>query len=208
MISLKKWLTHENVAVRVGTLWVLCFVLLTVTWFVSYYFLPVGVIRDVFPSAYLPLGNSFLSAFLIIFFFNLLVGCGFTVALNLLSAKSVPIGYFYPLVQICLFGIFLGTDSFTLSHGGRFFPSPNLVIGAGFYEFTTYILVAVGHRQVYNVESNRLAKRQLGAGQDEERIEACSIRRFHISFGGSSSGSSCGHRSKWHHRKISRTFLK
>ena len=133
----------RNVAVRVGTLWVLCFVLLTVTWFVSYYFLPVGVIRDVFPSAYLPLGNSFLSAFLIIFFFNLLVGCGFTVALNLLSAKSVPIGYFYPLVQICLFGIFLGTDSFTLSHGGRFFPSPNLVIGAGFYEFTTYILVVL-----------------------------------------------------------------
>jgi len=46
-------------------------------------------------------------------------------------------------VQASLFGIFLGTDSFAISHGGRFFPSLTLVTGAGFYELTAFILVAV-----------------------------------------------------------------
>jgi hypothetical protein len=79
---LKRWLIHENVLVRAATLWILCFAFLTVTWFASYYFLPYGVLRAVFPSANLPLGNSFLSAFLTIFLFNLVAGCGLTVALN------------------------------------------------------------------------------------------------------------------------------
>jgi hypothetical protein len=49
---------------------------LIVAWFVAYYFLPYEVLKGVFPSSYLPLGNSFLSAFLAIFLFNLVVGCG------------------------------------------------------------------------------------------------------------------------------------
>ena len=45
-------------------------------------------------------------------------------------------------MQASLFGIFLGTDSFAISHGGRLFPSLMLVTGAGFYEITAYVLVA------------------------------------------------------------------
>jgi hypothetical protein len=142
MPKLKNWLTHENVMIRAVTLWFTCFALLAVTSFVSYYFLPYSILRGVFPSANLPLGNDFLSAFLTIFLFNLVVGCGLTVALNLLSAKSIPLGYFYPLIQISLYGVFLGTDSFAISHGSRLFPSITLVNGAGFYEFTAYVLVA------------------------------------------------------------------
>jgi hypothetical protein len=116
---------------------------LVVTWFASYYFLPRGILRDVFPSAYLPLGNDFLSAFLTIFLFNVVVGCGLIVALNLLSAESIPLGYLYPLIQIILFGIFLGTDSFAVRYGSRFFPSiTTLVNGPGFYELTAFVLVA------------------------------------------------------------------
>ena len=74
--------------------------------------------------------------------FNLVGGCGITVAANLISAKSIPLGYLYPLVQVSLFGIFLGTNSFAISQGGRLFPSLTLVTGAGFYELTAYILVA------------------------------------------------------------------
>ncbi len=140
---LKRRLIHENVLIRTATLWILCFVLLTVAWFVSFYFLPYGILRGVFPSAYLPLGNSFLSVFFAIFLFNLLVGCGLSVALNLLSAKSIPLGYLYPLIQVSLFGIFLGTDSFAITHGSKLFPSIiTLVGGAGFYELTSYVLVA------------------------------------------------------------------
>jgi uncharacterized membrane protein SpoIIM required for sporulation len=47
------------------------------------------------------------------------------------------------LAQVSLFGIFLGTNSFAINQGGRLFPSVTLVTGAGFYEFTAYILVAV-----------------------------------------------------------------
>ena len=127
---LKRRLIHENVLIRTATLWILCFVLLTVAWFVSFYFLPYGILRGVFPSPYLPLGNSFFSVFFAIFLFNLLVGCGLSVALNLLSAKSIPLGYLYPLIQVSLFGIFLGTDSFAITHGSKLFflvLSPSLV---------------------------------------------------------------------------------
>jgi hypothetical protein len=140
--KIKKWLIHKNILVRAITLWILCSAFLTATWFVSYYFLPYGVLRGVFPSANLPLGNYFFSVFLTIFLYNLIVGCGFTVAANLVSVETVPLGYLYPFVQECLFGIFLGTDSFAISHGGRLFPSLSIVNGAGFYELTAYILVA------------------------------------------------------------------
>ena len=139
---MKKWLTHEEVPFRAAALWILCLAVLLVTWSVSYYTLPYGVLRNVFPSTYLPLGNSLPGVLLTIFAFNLVVGCGLTVAMNLLSVKSIPVGYFYPLVQIGLFGIFLGTDSFAVSHGTRFFPSVAFVGMPGFYEFTAYILFA------------------------------------------------------------------
>jgi len=143
MSTVKKMLTHMNVFVRAISLWILCFTFLIVTWFAAYYFLPYEVLKGVFPSSYLPLGNGFLSAFFAIFLFNLVIGCGITVAANLISAKSIPLGYLYPLVQVSLFGIFLGTNSFVISHGGRLFPGLTLVTGAGFYELTAYILVAV-----------------------------------------------------------------
>lgn len=142
MSTVKKMLTHANVFVRAISLWILCFAFLIVAWFIAFYFLPYELLKGVFPSAYLPLGNNFLSAFFAIFLFNLVIGCGFTVAANLISAKSIPLGYLYPLVQVSLFGIFLGTNSFAISQGGRLFPSLTLVTGAGFYELTAYIFVA------------------------------------------------------------------
>jgi hypothetical protein len=76
------------------------------------------------------------------FYLTFVVGGGLTVALNLLSIKSIPLGYFYPLINMSFFGIFLGTDSFGISHGSRFFPSITVVYGSGFYEFTGFIFVA------------------------------------------------------------------
>lgn len=139
---LRKWLTNENMWVRVIPLWLISFLLLFIWWFASYYFLPYGVLRGVLPSAELPIGNTFLSVFLPIFLFNLVVGGGLTVAINLLSVKSIPLGYFYPLIHVSLYGIFLGTDSFAISHGSRFFPSVTLVYGPGFYELTGFIFIA------------------------------------------------------------------
>jgi hypothetical protein len=116
-----KWLSDEKLWVRSASLWCVCFLLLTVMWFLSYYFLPFGLLRGVFPQANLPVGNDLLSAFLAIFIYNLAVGGGFSVAANLLSLKSIPLGYAYPLVQTSLYGIFLGTDSFGVNQGADFF---------------------------------------------------------------------------------------
>jgi len=138
----RKWLTNESVWVRIISLWLLSFLLLFIWWLASYYFLPYGVLRGVLPSAELPIGNDFLSVFLPIFLFNLVIGGGLTVAINLLSVKSIPLGYFYPLINISLYGIFLGTDSFGISHGSRFFPSITVVYGPGFYELTGFIFIA------------------------------------------------------------------
>jgi len=89
MAKVKKMLTHGNVLVMAISLWILCFTFLIAIWFIAYYFLPDSVIKGVFPSTYLPLGNNFLSAFLGIFLFNLIVDCGFIVATNFISAKSI-----------------------------------------------------------------------------------------------------------------------
>jgi len=115
----------------------------------THYFLPYGMLRGVFPTARFPLGGrDFLGIFSRIFLFNLAVAVGFIVALNLFSVKSIPLGYFLPLIQICLYGIFLGTDSFAVSHGSKFLPSLTIVGQAGFYEFTAYILIAAATSRI------------------------------------------------------------
>lgn len=88
------------------------------------------------------MGSSFLSAFLVIFSFNFVVACGLTSALNLLSAKSFPAGYLYPIITSSLLGVFCGTNSFAISQGGRLFFGVKLLTGSGLYELTAYIFVA------------------------------------------------------------------
>jgi len=183
MSTVKKMLTHRNVVVRAISLWILCFMFLIVAWLVAYYFLPYEVLKGVFPSAYLPLGSSFLSAFFAIFLFNLVVGCGFTVAANLISAKSIPLGYLYPSVQVILFGIFLGTNSFAISQGSRLFPSLTLVTGAGFYELTAYILVAVATAKLTLWNQTGLLGGSLERIKKRQEIELARSELFVLIFG-------------------------
>jgi uncharacterized membrane protein SpoIIM required for sporulation len=156
---------------------------LIVAWFVAYYFLPYEVLKGVFPSSYLPLGNSFLSAFFAIFLFNLVVGCGITVAANLISAKSIPLGYLYPSVQVCLFGIFLGTNSFAISQGGRLFPGLTLVTGAGFYELTAYTLVAVATAKLTLWNQTALLGGSLERIKKMQELELARAELFVLVFG-------------------------
>ncbi len=142
MSTAKKTLTHRNVLVRAGSLWILCFAFLITSWLIAYYFLPYEMLKGTFPSAYVPLGDSFLSALFAIFSFNLVVACGLTAAINLLSAKSVPAGYLYPMIMSCILGILRGTDSFAISQGGRLFLGAKLLTGAGLYEITAYVFIA------------------------------------------------------------------
>jgi uncharacterized membrane protein SpoIIM required for sporulation len=183
MSTVKKMLTHKNVFVRAISLWILCFMFLIVAWFVAYYFLPYEVLKGVFPSSYLPWGNSFLSAFFAIFLFNLVVGCGITVAANLISAKSIPLGYLYPSVQVCLFGIFLGTNSFATSQGGRLFPSLTLVTGAGFYELTAYVLVAVATAKLTLWNQTALLGGSLERIKKMQKLELTRAELFVLVFG-------------------------
>jgi len=119
---------------------------------------------------YLPLGNNFLSAFFGIFLFNLIVGCGFIVATNFISAKSISLGYVYPLVQASLFGIFLGTDSFAISHGGRLFPSLMLVHWRRLLRDYCIRSCCRSHRKAYAVEPDRMAWWQLTKNQENKRL--------------------------------------
>lgn len=113
-------------------------------WFLSYYFLPEGILRGRFLSADLPLETSrVVSTFLRIFATNLVVGVGLILVASLFLVGNIPMSYFVVGVHALLYGMLLGTNSFAIPAVGRFVPSLSVAVGrSGAFEITAYIAVA------------------------------------------------------------------
>lgn len=129
---------------RFVKLWATGILLFYAAWFAGYFLVPEGFLREIFFATRLPLeGGGAAAVGGRIILFNGVVASGLIVVANLFRITEFPLGYLPVLFHWSLFGVFLGSDSFAYSQGGRLFPTVAGIIGRiGFQEITAYTLIA------------------------------------------------------------------
>jgi hypothetical protein len=142
----QKYLLHEKLPVRFGSLFGFVLIVFLGAWTVSYFLLPEGILLGKTATQALAgndlAGGSVYLEWLRILALNLGMMAVF-VAINLFRAGgNVPLGYVAVAVNALLFGVIIGTNSFTLSQGGKIPPSLGIFGSSGIYEIAAYVLAA------------------------------------------------------------------
>ena len=155
---MKQLLCHERLYVRFLALFGLGVVLFTLTWTLSYFFLPEGVLRGRTGSAILAgdeAAGSFLAEWLRIVALNLMAGSLIVLSNRIYRYKGFPLGYIIPLAWLTLYATFLGTNSFSIQLPERMAPSLAVFGRTGLYEMAAYTLVAVATYSINLYEVTR-----------------------------------------------------
>ena len=137
---------NDSIIVRFISLFVIAAILFTVVWYLSYYFLPEGILQGKTGSAIIvgsDVAPTMLEEWGTIVMWNL--GALFLVVLvNLIRyLDRFPLGYVTPLGLIALYATCLGTNSFSIPMAERMAPTLAVLLRGGPYEMTAFILVAV-----------------------------------------------------------------
>jgi len=157
----KRYLVHDRLLIRFAALLGIDVVIFVSVWALSYLFLPEGILRGRFPGQILA-GNdlaadSILVEWLRIFAINLGVMLLVVIAPNVFRTEhDYPLGYKTVVIGPIIFAVILGTDSFTLSQGGKMPPSLAVLERSGPYEIAAYILAATA---TYSIAKYRLKGR-------------------------------------------------
>jgi hypothetical protein len=141
----KHYLMHEKLFVRFGALLGVVAAVVLSAWTLSYLFLPEGVLLGRNAAQVLAgndlAGGSVWLEWLRILAINLGVVFLLVVAPNVLRTESdYPLGYSTVTLLALVFGVTLGTNSFTLSLGGKLPPTVAIFGSSGFYEISAYVL--------------------------------------------------------------------
>ena len=141
-----KYLFNDSIIVRFISFFVIGAILFTTVWYLSYYFLPEGIMQGKTGSAIIvgsAVAPTLFEEWGTIVMFNL--GALFLIVLiNLiLYLDRFPLGYVTPLGLITLYAICLGTNSFSIPMAERMAPTLAVLGRGGPYEMTAFMLVAV-----------------------------------------------------------------
>lgn len=143
---------HERLTIRFLALYGVGLFLFFGAWFVSYRFLPEAVLRGRTLAAVLAgqdAADTFLLEFVRIVGLNLAIATVFILLPNrLVAVGRMPLGYVPPLVWAVMYGIIIGTDSFTIGAAGRLAPSLVVLARSGLYEIAAYCLLAASTHDI------------------------------------------------------------
>ncbi len=158
---MKKLLLSEKLINRFLSLYGIGLVLLLIAWTIAYHFFPEGALRGSSAASRLAgeeVSSSLTAEFFRIFSVNLLFG-GLIYAFNFaIKINRFPLGYMIPLVWFLLYGLILGTDSFTFGLPERTGPSFSVLQRSGIYELAAYTLFAVSTFHISRFEIKQLFK--------------------------------------------------
>jgi hypothetical protein len=155
----KHYLMHDRLLIRFGALLGIVAAIFFGTWLLSYWFIPEGVLRGRTGAQLLAgsdlLGDSVWLEWLRILAINLGVMFLLMIAPNLIRNEvGYPLGYGTVTVIAVIYAVTLGTNSFTLSLGGKLPPTVSVLGRSGPYEIAAYVLAATA---TISVSKYRLA---------------------------------------------------
>jgi hypothetical protein len=138
---MKMSFVDSNLFKRFAWMWTLSFSMFFVAWVAGYLILPQGALRGKLPGTGL-LGEDIdvISTFLKILLFNFLIG-GIVFSLcNLFRVGDVPLGYVAIWLDILVFGLLKGTNSFIYPYETM---TASFIgfLRTGLWEFSAYILM-------------------------------------------------------------------
>ncbi len=143
---MKGLLCHKHVVVRFAALYGLAVVLCYVAWAAGYALLPDGTLRGRTGAALLAGADAAPTVTLEFLRIAAINGAVMTLMVivpnRLLEVGGYPLGYVPPLVWSALYGLLLGTNSFTLAMPERLAPSLAMWGRSGPYEIAAYCLAA------------------------------------------------------------------
>jgi len=147
-----KTIGNENVWIRLGSMWIVGFAILLLTWIFSYRALPEGVVSGSSGVYYAPIkAEDVTVTFLRIFLWNLCVGCIPVAIGNFVRVKGIPLGYLLAFYHWGMYGVLLGTNSFVIPGPSKFLPSlTTLFYGSGIYEISSYTILSSATFSLYS----------------------------------------------------------
>ena len=158
---MKKFVCHKNIIVRFAALYLLGLVIFIAAWFLSFYLLPEGLMRDTSLAAKLAgsdVSSSIGKELTRIFIVNLILG-SVTVLFNLsFRVNNIPLGYLIPPIWFLLYGLILGSNSFSIAMAERIAPSLAVLGRSGLYELAAYTLITVSTYNISKFEIKALFK--------------------------------------------------
>jgi len=141
-----KYLFNDSIIVRFISLFVIGAILFTLVWYLSYHFLPEGILQGKTGSAIIvgsEAAPTMLEEWGKIVMYNL-VALFLIVLINFIRyLDRFPLGYVTPLGLIALYAVFLGTNSFSIPMAERMAPTLAVFSRGGPYEMIAFILMAV-----------------------------------------------------------------
>jgi len=146
-----RYLEHEKVTVRFLSLYLLGLALFFASWTFSYLFLPEGIIRGLLPFSKLAgaeAAGSLLKEFFTIFGVNLLGFLAIIIGNYILRVRTIAFGYLIPLAWMAMYGLILGTNSFSIQLAEPLAPTLAVFGRSGLYEMAAAALLAVATNSI------------------------------------------------------------
>ncbi len=152
---------NKNIIIRFAGMYLMGLMIFTAAWFISFYLFPEGLMRDT--SLASKLAGSDISAsvgkeFIRIFVVNLIMSAVIIVFNLSFRVNSVPLGYLIPPIWFLLYGLILGSNSFTFAMAERIAPSFAVLGRSGLYELAAYTLITVATYNISRFEIKALFK--------------------------------------------------
>jgi hypothetical protein len=158
------------VIIRFISLYGLGLVLFFISWTIAYYLLPEGILRG-----FGVLGNlagdkaaeTIWREFIKIFGLNL-IGLSFVVIGNyILRVKYFSFGYLIPLAWMIIYGVTLGTNSFSIPLEEAMMPTLSVFSRSGLYEMMAVVLLAVATNTISVNYSESISSKSKPIPKDE-----------------------------------------
>jgi len=158
---MKKFVCHKNIIVRFIGLYLVGILIFITAWFVSFYFFPEGLMRDT--SLASKLAGSDISVSIgkeltRIFIVNLIMSAVIIIFNLSFRVNNIPLGYLIPPIWFLLYGLILGSNSFTFAMTERIAPSFSVLARSGLYELAAYTLITVSTYNISRFEIKALFK--------------------------------------------------
>ncbi|WP_422487167.1 hypothetical protein [Gudongella sp. DL1XJH-153] len=182
-IKLKHLLGNDSVIIRFFSLYVLGLILFFISWTIAYYLLPEGFLQGFGILGKLAgdkAADTLVREFIHILGLNL-IGVSFIIIGNyILRVKYFSFGYLVPLAWMIMYGIILGTNSFSIQLEEAMAPTLAVFSRSGLYEMMAAVLVAaatnsisVNYSENISSKSKPIPKNERAHLKKEQWIAIC-----------------------------------